>query len=216
MDIVKPVNKLALALLFEISIWAGSVEAAVVNLTQVDFEFDGSPWTLGWKFTVNAPYAVESLGVYDSGQDGLAGSAQVGLWSASGGDLIVQATVPEGTTGQLDGLFRFTPIAPTILNPGTEYIVGSYLSGELATSLFGGNGTVDPLVTVIDVRYSPFGSASFVFPGETDPGTEGAAFLGGNFRGNVAPVPLPAAVWLFGSGVAWLVAIVRRRSVFQR
>ena len=216
MGIVKPVNKLALALLLGISIWAGSVEAAVVNLTQVDFEFDGSPWTLGWKFSVNAPYAVDSLGVYDSGQDGLAGPAQVGLWLASGGDPIVQATVPAGTAGQLDGLFRFTPIAPTTLNPGTEYIVGSYLSGELATSLFGGNGTVDPLVTVLDVRYSPEGSATFVFPGLTDPGTDGAAFLGGNFRGAVSPVPLPAAVWLFGSGVAGLVAIVRRRSVFQR
>lgn len=217
MGFARSVNKFVLAFLLGTSIWAGSVEAAVVNLTQVDFEFDGSPWTLGWKFTVNAPYAVDSLGVYDSGQDGLAGPAQVGLWLASDGDPLVQATVASGTAGELDGYFRFTAVTPTILTPGTEYIVGSYLSGGLATALFGGNGTVDPLVTVLEVRYSPFGSASFVFPSETDSGTDGAAFLGGNFRGSASPVPLPAAAaWLFGGGLAGLVAIARRKSSVQR
>ncbi len=219
MNVARSVGALCLAAVLGLSIYPEPAGAAVVNLTQIDFEFDGSPWTLGWKFSVNAPYAVDSLGVYDSGQDGLAGSAQVGLWLASGGSPIAEASVPTGTAGELDGYFRFTAIAPTILTPGTEYIVGSYLSGDLATALFGGNGTVDPLVTVLDVRYSPEGSAAFAFPSETDPGTDGAAFLGGNFRGAVSPVPLPAALWLFGSGVAGLVAIVRRRSsvsVFQR
>ena len=114
---------------------------------------------------------MDSLGVYDSGQDGLVGSAQVGLWLASGGNPLVQTTVASGTAGELDGYFRFTAIAPTTLNPGTEYIVGSYISEELATALFGGNGTVDPYITVIDVRYSSTGV--FAFPDLTDPDTEG-------------------------------------------
>ncbi|NOS81638.1 MAG: VPLPA-CTERM sorting domain-containing protein [Nitrospira sp.] len=117
-----------------------------------------------------------------------------------------------GTAGELDGYFRFTAIAPTTLNPGTDYVVGSYISGELGTALFGGNGTVDSNINVIDVRYSPFGSAAFEFPGLTDPGTDGAAFLGANIRGSASPVPLPAAVWLFGSGVAGLVGLARRRA----
>jgi hypothetical protein len=183
-------------------------QAAAIDLTQIDFEFDGSPWTLGWTFTVNSPSVVESLGVYDSGQDGLVGPAQVGLWLASGGDPIAQTTVPSGTAAHLDGHFRFAPITPTPLVPGTDYIVGSYLSGELATALFGGNGNVDPRVTVIDVRYSSTGSAAFGFPGLTDPGTDGAAFLGGNFQ--LTPVPLPAAVWLFGSGLAGVAELARR------
>jgi hypothetical protein len=189
-----------------ISIYSGQAQAAAINLTNVDFEYDGSPWTLGWKFTVNSPSVVESLGVYDSGLDGLAGSALVGLWLATGGEAVAQATVPSGTAATLDGHFRFVPIAPTTLSPGVEYVVGAYLNGELATSFFGGNGLVDPRVNVIDARYSPFGSAAFMFPSETDPGTEGAAFLGGNFQ--LTPVPLPAAAWLFGSGLVGLGSLV--------
>ena len=208
MTVPRMVGAVCLAVFIGISYVPEPARAAAIDLTQIDFEYDGSPWTLGWKFTVNSSAVVESLGVYDSGQDGLATSAQVGLWLATGGDPIVQATVPSGTAGTLDGHFRFAPIAPTLLTPGTEYIVGSYLSGELATALFGSNGIVDPRVNVIDVRYS--GNAAFSFPGLTDPGTEGAAFLGGNFQ--LPPVPLPAAAWLFGSGLAGLAGLARRRS----
>lgn len=211
MPVTRSIGALCLAVILGFSIYSEPAQAAAINLAQIDFEYDGSPWTLGWKFTVNRPYAVDSLGVYDSGQDGLVGSAQVGLWLASGGTPLVQTTVASGTAGELDGYFRFTAIAPTLLSPGTEYIVGSYLRRNLATALFGGNGTVDPLVNVIDARYSPTGRPSFGFPGLTDPGTEGAAFLGGNFRGSVSPVPLPAAAWLFGSGLAGLLFSARKR-----
>lgn len=207
MNLSRMVGAGCLAAVVGLSSCPEPVQAAAIDLTQIDFEFDASPWTLGWKFSVSAPTLIEALGVYDSGQDGLADSAQVGLWLASGGDPIVQTTVPSGTAGTLDGHFRFAPVAPTLLTPGPEYIVGSYLSGELATALFGGNGIVDPRVNVIDVRYS--GNAAFSFPGLTDPGTEGAAFLGGNFQ--LTPVPLPAAAWLFGSGVAGLIAGARIR-----
>jgi hypothetical protein len=187
-----------------------SAQAAAIDLTRIDFEYDGTPYTLGWKFSVTAPYSVASLGVYDSGQDGLVGSAQVGLWPASGGAPLVQAVVPDGTAGELDGHFRYAPVAPTLLSPGTEYIVGSYLADNLATAIFDGNGTVDPHVSLIDARYSPTGNGAFEFPGLTDAGTEGAAFLGGNFRGSVSSVPLPAAAWLFGSGLAGVTAWARR------
>lgn len=207
MNLLRMVGAGCLATIVGLSSCPEPVQAAAIDLTQIDFEYDGSPWTLGWRFSVTAPTSIEALGVYDSGQDGLAGSAQVGLWLASGGAPIAQTTVPTGTDGTLDGYFRFASITPTTLNPGTEYIVGSYLSGELATALFGGNGIVDPRVNVIDVRYS--GSAAFGFPGLTDPGTEGAAFLGANFQ--LTPVPLPAAAWLFGSGLAGLIAGARVR-----
>lgn len=210
MHITRSVGALCLAAILGVSIYSGPAGAAAIDLTQIDFEFDGSPWTLGWRFTVNTPSTVASLGVYDSGQDGLAGSAQVGLWLATGGDPIVQTTVPSGTAATLDGYFRFAPITPTRLTPGTEYIVGAYLSGELATALFGGNGVADPRVTVIDARYSPTGSG-FAFPGLTDPGAEGSAFLGGNIR--LAPVPLPAAAWLFGSGVVGVIGWIRRNRI---
>lgn len=197
-----------LVLLIVCTLWSSSAQAAAIDLTEVVFEYDGSTWTLGWKFSVTAPTSVEALGVYDSGQDGLAGPAQVGLWLASGGAPIVQTTVPPGTDAALDGYFRFTPVPTTALTPGVEYIVGSHLDGDLATSFFDGNGTVDPRVSVIDVRYSSFGSG-FGFPDQTDLGTDGAAFLGGNFQ--LTAVPLPAAAWLFGSGVVGLGSLARAR-----
>lgn len=199
---------LSAILLLAATLWSSSAQAAAIDLTQVDFEYDSSAWTLGWKFSVTAPTSVEALGVYDSGQDGLAGAAQVGLWLASGGAPLAQTTVAAGTDAALDGYFRFAPVTSTALTPGIEYIVGAHLDGDLATSLFGGNGVVDPRVTLIDVRYSSFGSG-FEFPDQTDPGTDGAAFLGGNFQ--LTPVPLPAAAWLFGSGLVGLGSLARAR-----
>jgi hypothetical protein len=191
-----------------VSISSGSAQAAAINLSEIVFEYDSSTWTLGWKFSVTAPTSVEALGVYDSGQDGLAGPAQIGLWLASGGAPLVQTTVAAGTDAALDGYFRFAPVAGTALTPGVEYIVGAHLDGDFATSLFGGNGIVDPRVSVVDARYSTLGTG-FAFPDQTDPGTEGAAFLGGNFQ--LTAVPLPAAAWLFGSGVIGLGSMARAR-----
>lgn len=198
----------ALILLCVCTVWSSLAQAAAIDLTEIIFEYDGAPWTLGWKFSVTAPTSVEALGVYDAGQDGLAGPAQVGLWLASGGAPLVQTTVAAGTDAALDGYFRFVPVTSTALTPGIEYIVGAYLDSD-ATSLFGGNGVVDPRVTVVDARYSAFGNATFEFPGLTDPGTEGGAFLGGNIQLN--PIPLPAAAWLFGSGLVGLGSLARAR-----
>ena len=197
----------ALILLCVCTVWSSLAQAAAIDLTEIIFEYDGSTWTLGWKFSVTAPTSIEALGVYDSGQDGLAGPAQVGLWLASGGAPLVQTTIAAGTDAALDGYFRFAPVSSTALTPGIEYIVGAHLDGD-ATSLFGGNGIVDPRVSVIDVRYSSFGSG-FGFPDQTDLGTDGAAFLGGNFQ--LTAVPLPAAAWLFGSGVIGMLGLARRQ-----
>ena len=200
-----------LILLCVCTVWSSLAQAAAIDLTEIIFEYDGAPWTLGWKFSVTAPTSVGALGVYDSFQAGLAGTAQVGLWLASGGTPLAQTTIAAGTDAALDGYFRFAPVSSTALTPGIEYIVGAHLDGD-ATSLFGGNGIVDPRVSVIDVRYSSFGSG-FGFPDQTDLGTDGAAFLGGNFQ--LTSVPLPAAAWLFGSGVIRLAGLVRRRNRFR-
>lgn len=197
----------ALILCCVCTVWSSLAQAAVIDLSDIIFEYDGSQQTLGWKFSVTAPTAVGALGVYDSGQDGLAGPAQVALWLASGGAPLVQTTIAAGTDAALDGYFRFAPVSSTALVPGIEYIVGAHLDGD-ATALFSGNGSVDPRVSVIDVRYSALGSG-FAFPDQTDPGTDGAAFLGGNIQ--LAAVPLPAAAWLFGSALVGLGSMARAR-----
>lgn len=199
---------LAVASVFALASLPAQSRAAVIELSHVHFEFDGSPWTLGLTFAVHEPVFAHALGVYDSGQDGLADSAHVGLWLATGGEPLATAIIPAGTDATLDGFFRFVPIPSLLLTPGTEYVVGSYLPGELATSLGGGNGAVDPLVTVIEARYSPEWTG-FAFPGLTDSDSAGTALLGANLR--ITPVPLPAGLWLFGGGIAGLIGLARGR-----
>ncbi len=77
MNLLRMVGAGCLAAIVGLSCCPEPVQAAAIDLTQIDFEFDGSPWTLGWKFTVNNPSVVESLGVYDSGQDGLTGTLRL-------------------------------------------------------------------------------------------------------------------------------------------
>ncbi|MDN5941656.1 MAG: hypothetical protein L0H94_07220, partial [Nitrospira sp.] len=54
------------------------------------------------------------------------------------------------------------------------------------------------------------GLYSLVFGGNPPPGTPGAS-VGYLATLTTSPVPLPAAVWLFGSGVAGIIAFARRR-----
>ena len=46
------------------------------------------------------------------------------------------------------------------------------------------------------------------------PGTLNGFFYALHLEGTVAAVPVPAAVWLFGSGLAGLVTVARRRNLF--
>src|SRR4051794_27838322 len=78
---------------------------------------NGTNYTLGWLFNLSSQINVSALGVYDSGADGLTQDHAVGLWDA-GGNLLASTTVP-ASGGSLDNYFRFVPIAPLTLNPGT-------------------------------------------------------------------------------------------------
>ena len=203
-----------------------SLQAApVISIDTSPFDYDSNlTGTQGFKFTVSSHVTIGSLGVYDAGYDGIANPATVGLWHADG-TLLTQATVPQGTAGILDGQFRFTDIAPLVLTTGTEYVIGAFLDGDLYSSFstdpswngFGGVGGIDPRFTILEDRY--FGTdpgSGLDFPTRTDIATTPGAYgwIGPNLR-EVAPVPLPAAAWLFGSGIAGLSALARRRSMFR-
>ncbi len=70
----------------------------------------------------------------------------------------------------------------------------------------------DTLSDVFSIFYDPFGIASTGYSelalGIGGPGTQGHALVSVH---DVAPVPLPAAVWLFGSALAGLLGFGRRR-----
>ena len=73
------------------------------------------------------------------------------------------------------------------------------VTGGDAAGLYGGVGAVGGVIMIMD------------FTGFT--GDFGVDFTGdGTAVANVAPIPLPAAVWLFGTGLLALVGVGRRRA----
>src|SRR4051794_36811693 len=60
----------------------------------------------GWVFSTDHTITVTSLGWWDSSDDGLGASHQVGIWNTTG-ILLVSATVASGTIDPLISDFRF-------------------------------------------------------------------------------------------------------------
>ncbi|MEJ2494713.1 MAG: FlgD immunoglobulin-like domain containing protein [Ignavibacteriaceae bacterium] len=83
---------------------------------------------VGWSFTVGAVnITVESLGLYDSGDDGLSESHQVGIWTSSG-TLLSSTTIPVGTGATLSSGYRYSSITPIVLSAGQTYVIGALYS----------------------------------------------------------------------------------------
>jgi hypothetical protein len=104
-------------------------------------------------------------------------------------------------TGRIDNSSTGIPaIAQAALRTGTgtniEYFVGN--------DIFNVTGVLEA------GTYDLLGSAAVddLLPSSTHISSGVASF---NFALNIEPVPLPAAVWLFGSGLLGLVAVARRR-----
>ena len=202
-------NKIVVAIVFALGFGAPiQVQAAAINLTSPGQEYSGGLYTLGFLFTVNSDTAITSLGIYDSGADGLNSPGSVGLWDTAG-TLLTWATVPAGTVGELDGLFRYVNISDFGLIAGTQYVIGAFTT-DLASSLGtgqGGTGSIDANVNVIEDRFSNFNSI-FSFPAFSN-GFVGGAWLGANFRTNV--VPEPGSLALLGLGFAGFASARRRK-----
>ena len=109
--------------------------APALTLTAPGTVFDGTPYSLGFAFSVQTDVSLQALGVWDAGGDGLASTATVGLWRDGQTDPLAQATVAAGTAAALDGGFRWSSVAPLRLSAGQRYVVAAYLDGGSATSL---------------------------------------------------------------------------------
>jgi hypothetical protein len=89
-------------------------------------------WTgsLGMDFDVNAPITVTSLGVYDSGQNGISGTLYVVIFNADTQVAVTSTLSFTGTQGTLIDGSRFQDLTtPVTLAPG-HYSVVSWGSGQ--------------------------------------------------------------------------------------
>ncbi len=82
--------------------------------------------TVGNMLAILKSRPIDKLGVFDAGGDGLATPHQVGIWEISTGKLVVSATVPAGTAGELIDGFRYVKLPePVALKGGTPYRIGA-------------------------------------------------------------------------------------------
>ena len=166
------------------------------------------PFTLGFQFAVGStPKLLASLGVFDSGRDGLATSHAIGIWN-SAGTLLASGVVPAGTAGRLENQFRYIDITPITLLAGQTYTIGALYDTGTEPLLFPGDATgfaTDPSITFLQSRFA--GGPTLTNP----TGSVGTlpAYFGPN--GIIAAVPEPLSVLVFGGLLAAGGLAVRRR-----
>lgn len=162
--------------------------------------------TLGWAFNLNTEVRLDRLGFFDSNDDGLIASHDVGIWTTSG-DLVASATVPSGTGGSLLGGFRYVNVVPSVQLPIGEYVIGGHFGGNTF-----GNGSQELFIQgSSSIETHPFveyvGRAGdgpgFVFP-TPNPQTGGTDFTAVNFQFNI-PEPSTCIMLLMASALGLMV-----------
>jgi hypothetical protein len=188
--------------------------APAIVLTAAGTEFESTPYTLGFSFSVQSAVSLDALGVWDRGADGLEAVADVALWRDGDPQALARATVDGGTAAALAGGFRWATVTPLLLSPGEVYTVGAFVDGGWATSFGlgqGGSAVVDGRVTLLEDRYSV--DFALTYPDLSDHHA-GGAWLGANLLISAVPAPAPAA--MLGAGLATLACWLARRPRLQR
>ena len=90
--------------------------------------------TGGLQFVPLVDIEVSALGFYDHGQDGLRNDHKVVIYDSY--KKTVTPTVTVGDASELDGLFRYEPIEPVVLEAGRHYVLAflSAMSGDPGTN----------------------------------------------------------------------------------
>jgi hypothetical protein len=182
---------LMLSLTLAVSPAFGDTQAATFNNLTGEALANG-PFTLGWQFTVNSPITVTKLEAFDSSQDGLFESHDVGIWNSTG-SLLVSATIAAGTVDALINQFRVKPVTPTLLAAGTYNIGAVWLDGADPNTFPGdlSNFATAPQITFVDPAY--IGGATLADP--VNIFSDAPAYFGPNLA---YVTPEPSAILLLG------------------
>lgn len=171
--------------------------------------------TFGWSFSVDQTVKVDALGFFDdeirTGPD-LNQDHLVSLWTIDG-DLLAQTTITNASTPVAStaegGEWLFNDIDPVILTAG-EYVVSAFDPACTSTSdcddiRYLDTASVSPLISFIEAVENPSGNG---FPSNSIP-ERNDGYFGPNLR--IEAIPVPAAAWLFGSGLIGLIGVARRK-----
>jgi len=172
--------------------------------------------TFGWSFTANQSIVVDGLGFFDdelrTGAD-LRQDHLVSLWDIQG-VLLAQTTITNASTAVAStaagGEWLFNDISPVTLTAG-DYVIGAY--DPACSSIldcddirFSGSAITSSLITFIEARDGSGNGFPTIEQSLRDDG-----YFGPNLR--VSAVPVPAAIWLFGTALIGFVGFSRRRKI---
>ncbi len=165
--------------------------------------------TVGWSFSLAGSQTVSYLGLYNTDFNA---NTTVGIWNSAGTLLTSGVFDTNLTNVNLDDLgnsgFLWLPISQVTLGAGT-YTIGAYSSADH----FGVYGVANPTtitgLTIVKSSLLSFNSA-LDKPTSDFSGVYAQGFFGPNFAA-AAPIPVPAAFWLMGSGLMGLFGISKRK-----
>ncbi|OUL27494.1 hypothetical protein BV378_09980 [Nostoc sp. RF31YmG] len=185
----------------------GAAHAAAINFDSPTIDSTNGEWSLGFKFSTNQKVTVNQLGFYDDQKNDLTQTHDVGIFNDAG-QLLVSGTVKPGDT--LDGWFRYTSIAQTILDAGKTFFIAAATRSENYT--WNPNGfTVDPAINFINDAYQS--SATLVFPAQGSSSVTG--WFGPNFKtAESVPEPLTLGSTVLAGGIGLLMK--KRKAASQQ
>jgi hypothetical protein len=184
--------------------FAEAVPVPAISIDNVIGRMLGNPpFTLGWTFTVNDDIVVTQLGLFDSRQNGLEESHDIGIWDDSG-TLVASATIGSGVSGLLVDNFRYVEIVPVTLAAG-GYTIGAFFGTGLEPLVFAGDATgfvASPQIAFVSAVFSNVPVLTL-----PDSVFGGQGYFGPNFVHDdisAATIPEPGTLALIASGVAAL------------
>lgn len=174
--------------------------------------------TVGWSFTVNTTKSLDYLGLYNAG---LTSATKVELWDTNG---LVPGAVATFNSSDLTGVdqsdlansnFLWYQLSSSVLlQPGVQYTLGAFCATtcQAAVNL---NASSGGPVLATGLNVTTYSQIFYGDEGRPNDATFAEIFstgyLGPNMR-LASPVPVPAAIWLLGSGLLGLGGLTRRKN----
>ncbi len=189
-------------------LWGFTCSGAIIAYdypTSIGNQTFGGP--LGMDFDVNSSISITSLGVYDSGADGLGRQITAYIYDRNTGVALASLVFNTGATGTLINGARFLPLAVALnLSAGFQGSIVAENYGDLEPNLNNVLGSLSTLNTgggaISFVGTSRYGLVQGAFPSTIDSGPANRYGAGTFiFETLVQEVPEPSTMLLAAAGL---------------